>query len=99
MAISGTQVDDLVDFAAHVRAKSPSDMSFFLGGHSMGALMALHAALQKQNAWHGLVLGTATVDVEWKPLLRWETISGNADRALRELCWVLTSALLLEGYG
>ena len=36
----------------------------------MGALTALHAVLRDQSAWDGIVLGTATIDVEWNWFLK-----------------------------
>lgn len=64
------QVDDLVLFANLIRKEYTTQMPMFLGGHSMGSLASIHAALRDQAAWDGLVLGTATVDVEWNWVLR-----------------------------
>ena len=36
----------------------------------MGALTALHAVLRDQAPWDGIVLGTATIDVEWNWFLK-----------------------------
>ena len=64
------QVDDLAAFTQHVRAGYESTMPMFLGGHSMGSLTSIHLALRDQAAWDGLILGTATVDVEWNWFLK-----------------------------
>lgn len=36
----------------------------------MGSLTCIHLALRDQAAWDGLILGTATVDVEWNWVLK-----------------------------
>ena len=36
----------------------------------MGSLTSIHVALRDQAAWDGLILGTATVDVEWNWFLK-----------------------------
>ena len=64
------QVDDLVAFSKSVKTNYDTGTPMFLGGHSMGALASIHTALRDQTAWDGLVLGTATVDVEWNWMLR-----------------------------
>ena len=64
------QVDDLILFASKVRELYSSKTPMFLGGHSMGSLASIHVALRDQAQWDGLVLGTATVDVEWNWTLR-----------------------------
>ena len=69
-----TQVDDLVLFASTVKKLYSSKTPMFLGGHSMGSLASIHVALRDQAQWDGLVLGTATVDVEWSWTLRWISI-------------------------
>ena len=57
-------------FTKHIKTRYDSSVPVFLGGHSMGSLASIHVALRDQTAWDGLVLGTATVDVEWNWLLR-----------------------------
>ncbi|KAJ9520914.1 hypothetical protein QJQ45_014099, partial [Haematococcus lacustris] len=42
----------------------------FLGGQSMGGLVAAHAALGSQPAWSGLILHSAALGVEWTPVLK-----------------------------
>lgn len=78
------QVDDLLAFSKEVRLQYPAGMPSFVGGQSMGALAALHAVLRDQAAWDGIVLGTATIDVEWNWLLR---CVGRAPAASL-LCWL-----------
>lgn len=64
------QVDDLIAFTKKIRAEYELSMPMFLGGHSMGSLTSIHVALRDQAAWDGLILGTATVDVEWNWFLK-----------------------------
>ena len=63
-------MDDLLAFSKHVRLGSKAGTPVYVGGQSMGALTALHAVLRDQSAWDGIVLGTATIDVEWNWFLR-----------------------------
>ena len=64
------QVDDLLAFSKHIRLRYRAGLPAFVGGQSMGALTALHAVLRDQSTWDGIVLGTATIDVEWTWFLR-----------------------------
>lgn len=70
-------VDDLVAFTKSVRADHDPALPAFLGGHSMGSLASIHAVLRDQAAWEGLILGTATVDVEWNWLLKLQASIGS----------------------
>ncbi len=63
-------MDDLLAFSKEVRLQYSSSIPVFIGGQSMGALAALHAVLRDQRPWAGLILGTATIDVEMSTLLR-----------------------------
>ncbi len=65
-------MDDLLAFSKEVRLQHAAGLPSFVGGQSMGALAALHAVLRDQAAWDGVILGTATIDVEWNWLLRRE---------------------------
>jgi len=67
--VSG-QVDDLVAFSKEVKLQHSSPLPTCVGGQSMGSLVALHAVLRDQTAWDGIVLGTATIDVDMNWLLR-----------------------------
>ena len=64
------QVEDLDAFARIVAAKQPTGTPVFLGGQSMGGLVALHSALSGAVPWHGLILTSALVDVEWTTTLK-----------------------------
>ena len=64
------QVDDLEAFRKRVRGDYDPKLPKFIGGHSMGSLASIHCALRDQAAWDGLILGTATVDVEWNWFLK-----------------------------
>ena len=70
--MSFLQVDDLAAFTKHVRADYHSTMPMYLAGHSMGSLTCIHLSLRDQAAWDGLILGTATVDVEWNWVLKYD---------------------------
>ena len=76
-------MDDLLAFSKHTRLRYKAGLPAFVGGQSMGALAALHAVLRDQRAWDGIVLGTATIDVEWTwflkqvPFCPWSTSSGQ----------------------
>ena len=63
-------MDDLLAFSKHTRLRYKAGLPAFVGGQSMGALAALHAVLRDQSAWDGIVLGTATIDVEWTWFLK-----------------------------
>lgn len=54
----------------------------------MGGLTALHAVLRDQSVWDGVVLGTATIDVEWTWFLK--CIQKLITYALPETCHVGT---------
>lgn len=70
-------VDDLAAFTKSVRADYDSALPMFLGGHSMGSLASIHLVLRDQAAWDGLILGTATVDVEWNWFLKLQASVGS----------------------
>lgn len=69
------QVDDFEQVvgtvvAARQEASQQPALPMFLGGHSMGGLVAAHAALASQGRWSGLLLHSPALDVEWTPVLR-----------------------------
>lgn len=64
------QVDDLETFIGMVRKRTPAGVPLFVGGQSMGGLVAAHAALPPGHKLSGLVLTSALVDVAWTPMLR-----------------------------
>ena len=70
-AILGAQVDDLGQVGRHVCDQYPAGTPMFVGGQSMGALTSLHLMLRDESPWRGVVLGTATIDVEWNWVLRY----------------------------
>lgn len=63
-------MDDYIGFTKSVKTDYDAGLPMFIGGHSMGSLASIHVALRDQTAWSGIVLGTATVDVEWNWMLR-----------------------------
>lgn len=42
----------------------------FIGGHSLGGLVASRACIQDQSQWNGLLLSSPLLDVEWTLMLR-----------------------------
>ena len=64
------QIDDLDQVGRHVCDQYPAGTPMFVGGQSMGALTSLHLMLRDETPWRGIVLGTATIDVEWNWVLR-----------------------------
>ncbi len=64
------QVDDLLAFSKDVKLQYSSRIPIFVGGQSMGSLVALHAVLRDQSPWDGIILGTATIHVEMTWYLR-----------------------------
>ncbi|CAL8467496.1 g7034 [Coccomyxa elongata] len=70
-------VDDLLAFSKDVKLQYSSRLPTFVGGQSMGSLVALHAVLRDQSAWDGIILGTATIHVEMTWLLRLQAMVGN----------------------
>lgn len=49
----------------------------FLGGQSMGGLVAAHAALQRPDGWSGILLHSPALDVEWTTVLRVQANVGD----------------------
>ena len=64
------QVDDLDAFVTDVVGLYPAGTTVFLGGQSMGGLIALHEALRDQTRLNGIILTSAAVNVEWTPVLK-----------------------------
>lgn len=64
------QVDDSVAFARDRRRRHPADIPCISAGQSMGGLIATHLVLRGQDAWTGLILCSAAIDVEWTFVLR-----------------------------
>lgn len=60
-----TFVDDVVK-------KEPyAALPLYMGGQSMGGLVAALSVLRDQARWAGLILHSAAVDVEWTLALKW----------------------------
>ncbi len=75
---SPLQVDDCIDFSKEIREKTGPSVPHFIGGQSMGGLVAALVALQDQSVWDGLILCSAAMDVEWTPMLRFvQATPGN----------------------
>jgi pimeloyl-ACP methyl ester carboxylesterase len=55
--------------AAAAAAASGSNVPWLLGGYSVGALTAVHAALRQQGSWSGLVLVSAALGLHTHGLL------------------------------
>lgn len=52
-------------------SRLPAD-STFLGGQSMGGLVAALSVLRFQERWAGLVVFSGAMGVVWTPVLRWD---------------------------
>jgi acylglycerol lipase len=50
---------------------------FFIGGHSLGGLVAALTCLKDQSKWNGLVFSAPAIDVEWTPVLKVQAALGN----------------------
>ncbi|KAG7667050.1 hypothetical protein Ndes2526B_g04463 [Nannochloris sp. 'desiccata'] len=73
------------DFEAVCAAAAASDaitsastpIPFFIGGHSLGGLVAALSCLKDQSKWKGLILSAPAIDVEWTPILKVQAALGN----------------------
>lgn len=74
-------IDDVYTHVAEIKKKY-SSMPMFVGGHSMGGLVASHVLLKEQDIWSGLILTSAAIDVHWNPILRFQAAVGNILAAL-----------------
>ncbi len=50
---------------------------FFIGGHSLGGLVAALTCLKDQSKWKGLIFSAPAIDVEWTPILKIQAALGN----------------------
>lgn len=74
----GQVVDDFVSLAESARSVSENPkVPIFLGGHSLGGLVAATAVLRNQSAFAGLLLSSPAINVEWTPLLRVQAAIGG----------------------
>lgn len=56
---------------------APSSIPFFIGGHSLGGLVAALTCLKDQSRWKGLLISAPAIDVEWTPILKVQAAIGN----------------------
>ncbi|KAK9825317.1 hypothetical protein WJX74_008874 [Apatococcus lobatus] len=70
-------VEDCQAFSTLVRWRHPPNLPAFIGGQSLGGLVALHVALADQSLWRGILLCSAAVDIEWTLLLRVQASVGG----------------------
>ncbi|GFH26723.1 hydrolase_4 domain-containing protein [Haematococcus lacustris] len=74
MGLPRWDLDDLAlvvgDALRGAEVEGEAAVPMFLGGQSMGGLVAAHAALGSQPAWSGLILHSAALGVEWTPVLK-----------------------------
>lgn len=65
-------VNDLYFVWDWAKKQTPANAALptFIGGQSMGGLVAAHTALRSQGSWAGCLLHSAAIDVEWTPVLR-----------------------------
>lgn len=52
-------VDDVYTYLDEVRKAHPSLPPLFIGGQSLGGLVAVHTVLRNQSVWAGLILHSA----------------------------------------
>jgi acylglycerol lipase len=67
---SPMQVDDVYLNVEEIKKKQTGSPPMFVGGQSMGGLVATHVALRQPELWSGLILNSAAIDVIWTPVLR-----------------------------
>ncbi len=70
MVRCSAQVKDFADFRSYAEAivleeVSPTPLPYFIGGQSLGGLVAAHVCITSQDQWAGLLLASAAFDVEW----------------------------------
>jgi len=66
-------VDDLYGVLNSWKTTAPPAQTaapMFIGGQSMGGLVAATAVLRSQEIWAGMILHSAALDVEWTMILR-----------------------------
>ncbi|KAG2493417.1 hypothetical protein HYH03_008542 [Edaphochlamys debaryana] len=77
----GYLVDDLCDYMDSVpeqrQAQADRRPPVFLLGHSMGGLVAVLAALRRQQGLAGVMLHSPALDVEWTTVLRIQAALGS----------------------
>lgn len=61
-----------------VKERSPeTDLPVFLGGQSLGGLVAALTTIREQDRYAGLLLCSPALDVEWTPMLRFQAAIGG----------------------
>ncbi|KAG2496090.1 hypothetical protein HYH03_005693 [Edaphochlamys debaryana] len=65
-----------------LEAKGLATVPLFMGGTSMGGLMASYIVFNKPEIFSGLIMQSPAIDVEWTPLLRFQASIGNVLAAL-----------------
>jgi len=63
-------MDDFQGVIDSAMDKGELPVPCFIGGQSMGGLVATHLSLRAQDRWAGLLLHSPALDVEWTPILR-----------------------------
>jgi alpha-beta hydrolase superfamily lysophospholipase len=82
------KVDDLYTFVGVVEQRAGGRLpaaSTFLGGQSMGGLVAALGALRCQERWAGLIIFSGAMGVVWTPVLRYAPPQQQLCAQLR--CW------------
>lgn len=74
-------VDDAVQFFTEIIQPQMKDKAIsaplFMGGNSLGGLVASYVVLAKPDAFAGLVMQSPAINVEWNPVLRVQAMLGN----------------------
>ena len=74
-------IDDFEAVCTAAAASEPlvnfPSVSYFIGGHSMGGLVAASTSLRNQTRWSGLLISAPALGMEWTPILRVQAAIGN----------------------
>jgi acylglycerol lipase len=67
-------VTDFLGLCESARTEHGGKVPMFIGGHSLGGLIAAFSCLKTQEYWSGLLLCSPLLDVEWTPVLRFQAL-------------------------
>mmetsp|Transcript_22991 Transcript_22991/g.50466 ORF Transcript_22991/g.50466 Transcript_22991/m.50466 type:complete len:315 (-) Transcript_22991:187-1131(-) len=70
-------IDDAQQFLEEVVKPKHPGLPIIAAGHSLGGLNTVNLVLRKQDAFAGMILQSAAIDVEWTPLLRIQAVIGD----------------------
>ena len=67
-------IGDFDSLAAIAREEQGTGLPMFIGGHSLGGLVAAFTCLRGQTNWSGMLLCSPLLDVEWTTVLRVQAV-------------------------